>query len=118
MAVLAPRLHNIEKRLAKRKVEPVLVYMSPVYFAREKLGFHPDPWQETVLQWEGKRMLLNCCRQSGKSTITAILALHRALYKPKSLVLLVSPSQRQSSELFRKVQDFLTMLPVRPALLE
>jgi hypothetical protein len=36
-------------------------------------------------------VLLNCCRQSGKSTTTAILALHTALYDP-GLVLLVSPS--------------------------
>jgi hypothetical protein len=30
----------------------------------------------------------------------------------------VSPTLRQSGELFRKVQDFLTLLPVRPALVE
>jgi hypothetical protein len=71
-----------------------------------------------VLTAESARVLLNCCRQSGKSTTTAILGLHRALYFPRSLILLVSPSLRQSSELFKKVQDFLTCLPVRPALTE
>jgi hypothetical protein len=48
-------------------------------------------------------MLLNCCRQSGKSTTTALVALHEAIYTPGSLVLLISPGLRQSSELFRKV---------------
>jgi hypothetical protein len=95
-----------------------VVYCSPLYFAKEKLQFSPDPWQAAVLEWEGNRLLLNCCRQSGKSTITAVLALHQALYIPRSLILMVSPSQRQSSELFRKVQDFLFLLPVRPTLLE
>lgn len=91
--------------------------LDPVAFAVE-LGFTPDPWQESVLRWTGKRLLMNCCRQSGKSTTAAVLGLHRALYHPKSLVLLVSPSLRQSSELFRKVTEFLGNLSVRPKLLE
>jgi hypothetical protein len=53
--------------------------------------------------WSGSsRMLLNCSRQSGKSTITATLAVHTAVYAPGSLVLLVSPTLRQSGELFKK----------------
>ena len=71
-----------------------------------------------MLQWIGKRLLLLCCRQSGKSTTTAILALHRALYYARSLILLLSPSLRQSQELFKKIADFLALLPVRPALTE
>src|SRR3954470_4272811 len=115
---LETRLFRIEKRLAKQNDAGEMVYTDPVFFARHKLNFEPDPWQEAVLQSQSKRLLLNCCRQAGKSTTTAALALHESLYKAKALVLLVSPSQRQSSELFRKVQDFLTMLPIRPALLE
>lgn len=38
--------------------------------------------------------------------MSAIKALHRAIYYPNSLILLLSPSLRQSSELFRKVTDF------------
>jgi hypothetical protein len=33
------------------------------------------------------------------------LALHQALYEPGALILLLSPSLRQSQELFKKVQD-------------
>src|SRR5688572_5960019 len=75
----------------------------------------PDPWQERVLRWTGKRLLLNCSRQAGKSTTTAILALHRAVTVPRSLILLISPSDRQSGELFRKVLDAMNHLPSRPA---
>jgi len=94
--------------------------LDPAIFARKALGFAPDPWQEQALRWNGKRLLLNCCRQSGKSTTAAILALHRALFYPASLVLLVSPSLRQSSELFRKAQDLLKTLPEaqQPGLVE
>jgi hypothetical protein len=50
-------------------------------------------------------------RQGGKSTVSSIKALHRALYSPASLVLLLAPSYRQSKELFRKVKDALAALP-------
>jgi hypothetical protein len=40
-------------------------------------------------------------RQSGKSTVAAALALKAALLVPGSLVLLLSPTLRQSGELFR-----------------
>ncbi len=92
--------------------------LSPIYFATGILGFQPDPWQAQILQWQGKRLLMNCARQSGKSTTTAILALHRALFHPGALILLVSPSLRQSSELFRKVVQFMRHIEDLPALVE
>jgi hypothetical protein len=92
--------------------------LDPACFAREALDFNPDLWQEQALRWSGKRLLLNCCRQSGKSTTASILGLHRALFYPKSLVLLVSPSLRQSSELFRKVSDHLEKLETPPRKVE
>lgn len=96
-----------------------LIYgLDPAAFAQNTLGFSPDDWQAKVLRWTGKRLLLNCCRQSGKSTIAAILALHRALYYPGSLILLVSPSLRQSSELFKKVADEFNKLNDQPKRIE
>jgi hypothetical protein len=68
-------------------------------------GLMPDAWQQGVLRSDAKRQLLLCSRQSGKSTVTAVLALHAALYQAPALVLLLSPSLRQSQELFRKVLD-------------
>ena len=79
--------------------------LDPVRFARS-VGLEPDPWQSRVLGGAAQRVLLLCSRQSGKSTTTALLALHTAIYRPDSLVLLLSPSLRQSGELFRKVADF------------
>lgn len=86
---------------------------NPVGFARS-VGIEPDPWQARVLTSRARRLLLNCCRQSGKSTTTAILALHRALYTSGALVLIVSPSLRQSRELLRKIVKLLPRLPVQP----
>jgi hypothetical protein len=83
-------------------------------FAEDRLGFVPDPWQRQLLRSTSPWVLLNCSRQSGKSTTTAIVALHQAVYDP-GLVLCVSPSLRQSRELFAKIISFLKNLqPVEP----
>ena len=68
-------------------------------------GLTPDPWQAALLRSMAPRVLLLCSRQSGKSTTTASVALHTALYQPPALVLLLSPSLRQSQELFCKVLE-------------
>jgi hypothetical protein len=75
--------------------------LDPVKFA-PAIGMVPDSWQARVLRSSSDRLLLNCCRQSGKSTTAALLAVHTAVYEPGSLVLLLSPSLRQSTELFKK----------------
>lgn len=69
-------------------------------------GFAPDDWQRRFLLSTASRELLLCCRQSGKSTATAALATHTALYEPGALVIILAPSQQQSFELFRKVTGF------------
>jgi hypothetical protein len=80
------------------------------------LGLVPDGWQASLLRNHAKRALICCCRQAGKSTVAAIMALHEALFSPPALILLLSPSLRQSGELLRKVSNFYQALgrPVPP----
>jgi len=85
-------------------------------FARDALGIELDDWQANVLTAPSKRVLLNCSRQSGKSTTSAALALHTAVYRPASLTLMVSPSLRQSNELFRKWRTLAEQMPHPPAM--
>src|ERR1700749_918306 len=84
----------------------------------QSVGLQPDPWQREVLGAESKRMILNCSRQAGKSTVASVLALFVAVTRPGSLVLLVSPSLRQSSELFRKITHWCGKLNPPPHLTE
>jgi hypothetical protein len=92
----------IKRRIESERHDAVLM--------AERAGIVPDLWQCDLLRSNAKQLILNCSRQSGKSTITSILALHQAIYKPDSLILLLSPSLRQSQELFRKLQDFYNAL--------
>src|SRR5215469_3250296 len=71
-----------------------------------KLGLGPDPWQVEVLEGGHQRLLLNCCRQAGKSTVVALLGLTEAVWVPGTRVLLLSRSHRQSRALFHTVVDF------------
>src|SRR5438105_9278664 len=70
------------------------------------LGLEPDPWQVEVLEAGHPRLLLNCCRQAGKSTVVGLLGLAEAIFVPGTKVLLLSRSLRQSQELFRTVCDY------------
>jgi hypothetical protein len=81
----------------------VLALLFDPSFILRARGLNPDPWQKQILLSADRQNLLNCSRQSGKSTTVAALALHTALSRPGSLILLLSPSLRQSMELFRKV---------------
>lgn len=90
----------------------------PIAFAEEVLGIVLDPWQRNIVAGGSKRDILNCSRQAGKSTVASIIALHEALFVPDSLTVLISPSQRQSSELFRKVIDLRERVPDLPPLPE
>ncbi len=83
-----------------------------VAFAREKLGFNPDEKQMAMLRG-GKRGILNCSRQWGKSTVAAAKAVHRAYSEPGSLTLLLTPSGRQSGEFMRKAKEFVRRLGIR-----
>jgi len=76
--------------------------LDPVLLAR-KTGIEPDQWQNDCLRSESPRILMNCTRQSGKSTVAAWIAVHTALYRAPALILLVSRALRQSQEIFRKV---------------
>jgi hypothetical protein len=96
----ATRVALLEGRRSRHTLPP----MDPVTFA-EAAGITPDAWQAAVLRSDAKQQILLCSRQSGKSTISAVLAMHEAIYQPGSLILVLSPSLRQSGELFRKMLD-------------
>jgi hypothetical protein len=102
-SILATATNNVvQKRLEIEKRDAVMM--------ARRAGITPDVWQADLLRSTAKQLILLCSRQSGKSTTTAILALHQAIFTAGSLILLLSPSLRQSQELFRKLRDFYTAI--------
>ena len=53
----------------------------PAIGLMRKLSMEPDPWQAEVLQEDYHHLLLNCCRQAGKSTVVAMLELPASTLK-------------------------------------
>jgi hypothetical protein len=88
--------------------------LDPILFASD-CGLVPDAIQARLLMSTSRRVLVNCSRQWGKSSITALSALFSCLYsETPARVVLVSPSQPQSTELFKKITTFWSKLPGAP----
>lgn len=99
-------MHSVDRRALVLRKQALVHARDPIAFGRDLAPFVLDEYQERALAWDGRRLLLNCTRQWGKSTIIALRALRRAIFVPMTLILLVSPTLRQSLELFAKVAFF------------
>ena len=81
---------------------------APALDLMRNLGLEPDPWQVDVLETSEQRLLLNCCRQAGKSTVVALLGCASA---PKPALQsgvdlqYVDRSQRPQDDRHRDVED-------------
>lgn len=83
--------------------------VDPVQIAL-KAGKTPDDWQAELLRSTANSILLNITRQGGKSTMTSILAVWELLFTANALVLLFSPTLRQSKELFLKIKAIYSLI--------
>jgi hypothetical protein len=89
--------------------------VDPVRFG-QRLGFQPEPWQARLLRTTARRVLVRCARQTGKSTTTGLKGLHVAMHNPGRDVLIVAPTQRQSTELLTRVRGHYRALAGAPRL--
>lgn len=92
------RLRRLEHRFAPP--EQWSIPLSPVDMAAAA-GIILDDWQAAACSSTASNVSLNCSRQSGKSTVASIMAVHTCLSQEHSLSILISPSLRQSGELMR-----------------
>src|SRR5882724_4071385 len=81
-------------------------------FAKERLKWNPDEKQMMVLRTRGRRVLLNCSRQWGKTTVAATKVVHVAVTRPGRTILVISENMSQTSEFFQKVDEFLERLGI------
>jgi hypothetical protein len=104
MATVTRRLSGLEKTIRRRTApeHPALwaLRRDPARTLTEA-GIRPDQWQVSLLRSSFRRMLILASRQVGKSLTAGALALHAALANAGALVLILSPTLRQSSELFK-----------------
>jgi hypothetical protein len=88
--------------------------LDPVAWARDLLHLDPDPWQAETIGASGEQRLILASRQSGKSWTTAVRACHKMIFHAPAMILLASPSEAQSKELFRRLIGFWSSVPDAP----
>jgi hypothetical protein len=106
-------MSNFRKHDPLSRRQPPVAPPGILEWVRTRLHFEPDEHQTAVLRSDAKWGILNCTRQWGKSTIGAAKAVHHASTRPGSLVLIASPSQRQSMELMRKAARMLGRMGIK-----
>jgi hypothetical protein len=83
-----------------------------VVFARELLHWEPDEKQAGVLSSTARRVILNCSRQWGKTTVAATKVVHLAVTRPGRTALIVSENMGQTGEFFQTIDRFLAVLSI------
>jgi len=86
----------------------------PVYFAEQILGYNLYSYQKNTLRKSLtiKKILLCWGRQTGKSTLLTLAAIHFAFTHPNSTQLIISPSQRQSVKLTTQIKYIIESTPL------
>jgi hypothetical protein len=69
------------------------------------LGFTPSPKQAEVLDHSAQRLILNCARQWGKSTVIALKSLYVAVHAPNTTIVVLAGAEDQAGLLIDKVVD-------------
>lgn len=79
----------------------------PAVFADVAFGQRLFDYQREYLDADSDRKALVCGRQVGKTEVCALDGLHYASTHGDVTVLITAPTQRQSSELFKRVKDLI-----------
>ncbi len=99
----------------KKAMHTFLQWQDRSYYI-ESLGWKCFEWQQTVLQSDSKRKVINGARQSGKSTIVSAVPAHTARFYPGSISIIGAPTENQANETMNKVISFINMDPDYPRL--
>jgi len=89
-------------------INDILCTLSRSYYL-ESLGFHLFDWQKEVIDSRHKRKAILASRQAGKSTVVSSIPCHTAKYYPKSLSLILAPTETQAGLNMAKVKDFIAL---------
>lgn len=92
-----------KKELLKEKAK-----QNPVTFFKWLTGWEPRSFQKKFMKSEKRRVIVVTSRQVGKSEVTAVKAVWKAWLFPNQFILVLSPTIRQSQELFKKIKRNVT----------
>jgi hypothetical protein len=76
----------------------------------KRLGIILEDWQRQVVIENQKDIIMLCSRKSGKTTAMAFKIVLNAINYPNQFTMILSAGQRQSSEVFQTVTQFLYII--------
>ena len=97
-------------------------YMDAVYamdrvrYATPHLDNPPFHWQRDILRSTAQFKILNCARQSGKTTIIAVIPAWKARTKPRSWSIILASREDQAIYVMNKIKRVISIDPTYPAL--
>jgi len=97
---------------ADTEIDTSSVRQSAAAFAQSVLDINLFDYQTEFVDADTTRKAAVCGRQVGKTEMCAVDGLHAAGTNPGVTVLITAPTQRQSSELFRRVKELINQSPV------
>jgi hypothetical protein len=98
-------LQNFARATPHTQIENLKELFNPVTFAEALLGYKLFDYQKAILLNDDRKLHIRKGRQVGASLTLAMKAVHRAVTRPYTTVAVISPSQRQSSLVFKYIKD-------------
>lgn len=99
-------LENFGKLDQKKQIANLIRLKDPIIFAEELLGIKLYDYQKDLLNNHSKRLHIRKGRQVGASYILALKCVIHAMLVPDCVIAIISPSQRQSSLVFKYIYNF------------
>lgn len=98
-------IENFSRLTYKKQFETLYKLKDPLVFAKDLLGTKLFDYQVEILLSKDRKLHIRKGRQIGASFVLALKCVIWAVLHPESTVAVISPSQRQSSLVFRYIRD-------------
>lgn len=93
--------------------------IDPVEFSKVFCSFYPHWYQSRILRDDSHNIAVRMGRQMGKTSSTAVKALHNAYTRPdcvtpteKNTIVIIAPSQRQSKIMYDQIRAYIHANPI------
>lgn len=102
---------KLEQKIEETEVSEVEkivnAFSNPVEFAKYFLNITPFDYQIPFLLCNSKRQIFKGGRKIGKTTMTAIKALFKAITEPEQMILIIAPTLEQAKISFDMIKNFI-----------
>ncbi len=98
-------IENFSRLTHKRQLDALYKLKDPIVFAQDLLGVKLFDYQIEILMNTSRKLHIRKGRQVGASFILALKCVIRSVLNPRSTITIISPSQRQSSLVFKYIRD-------------